>query len=67
MTLVLYYVVFMIGGDLVAYFIGLLVEVEWGPHVSLIVFLALYFISLWIAWVLSVWVTKPRGVTSSAG
>ena len=39
MTLILYYVAFMIGGDLVAYFLGLLVEYEWGTHVSLIVFL----------------------------
>jgi hypothetical protein len=45
-TLILYYVAFMIGGDLVAYFLGLLVEYEWGKHVSLIVFLALYFFSL---------------------
>jgi len=64
-TLILYYVAFMIGGDLVAYFLGLLVEYEWGKHVSLIVFLALYFISLWVAWMLAVWVTTPRGATSS--
>ena len=66
MTLILYYVAFMIGGDLVAYFLGLLVEYECGKHVSLIVFLALYFISLWVAWMLAVWVTTPRGATSSA-
>jgi hypothetical protein len=57
---------FMIAGDFAAYFLGLLVEYEWGPQVSLIVFLALYFLSLWVAWVLSVWVTKPRGATSTA-
>jgi len=65
-TLIVYYVIFMIAGDFAAYFLGLLVEYEWGPQVSLIVFLALYFLSLWVAWVLSVWVTKPRGATSSA-
>ena len=64
MTLILYYVAFMIGGDLVAYFLGLLVEYEWGTNVSLIVFLALF--SLWVAWMLAVWVTTPRGATSSA-
>jgi hypothetical protein len=58
---------FMIGGDLAAYFLGLLVEYEWGKQVSLLVFLALYFLSLWVAWVLAVWVTTPRGATSSAG
>ena len=65
-SLILYYLAFMIGGDLVAYFLGLLVEYEWGKQVSLIVFLALYFFSLWVAWMLAVWVTTPRGATSSA-
>jgi hypothetical protein len=65
-TLILYYVAFMIGGDFAAYFLGLLVEYEWGKHVSLIVFLGLYFFSLWVAWMLAVWVTTPRGATSSA-
>ena len=41
MTLILYYVAFMIGGDLAAYFLGLLVEYEWGKQASLLVFLAL--------------------------
>ena len=66
MTLIFYYVAFMIGGDLAAYFLGLLVEHEWGTHASLIVFLVLYFFFLWVAWVLAVWVTTPRGATSSA-
>jgi hypothetical protein len=26
----------------------------------LVVFLALYFSSLWMAWLLSVWVTEPK-------
>jgi hypothetical protein len=61
--LIVYYVIFMIAGDLAAYFIGLLVEYEWGSHVSLIVFLALYFLFLWVAWVLAVRLTKPRVAT----
>src|SRR5262245_65360663 len=48
-SLILYYVAFMIGGDFAAYFLGLLVEYEWGTNISLIVFLALYFFSLWVA------------------
>ena len=67
MLLIVYYVIFMIAGDLAAYLIGLSVEYEWGPHVSLIVFLALYFLFLWISWLLAVWVTTPRRATSSAG
>jgi len=65
-TLILYYVAFMIGGDFAAYFLGLLVEYEWGKQASLLVFLALYFSFLWVSWVLAVWVTTPRVTTSSA-
>jgi hypothetical protein len=57
--LIAYYVAFMIAGDLAAYAIGWVTEFEFGSQVSLIVFLALYFLFLWIAWVLAVWVTKP--------
>ena len=44
--LIVYYVVFMIVGDFAAYFLGLFTEYEWGSQVSLIVFLALYFLSV---------------------
>jgi hypothetical protein len=56
-TLIVYYVIFMIIGDLAAYFIGLAVEWQWGSHASLIVFLALYFLFLWV--LISVWLTEP--------
>jgi uncharacterized membrane protein len=65
-SLIVYYVVFMITGDFAAYFIGLFVEYEWGQQVSLIVFLALYFLFLWVSWVLAVWITKPREGTAEA-
>ena len=60
MTLVFWFLGFMIVGDLLAYFIGRFVEYEWGSYASLVVFLALYFLSLWMAWLLSVWVTEPK-------
>ena len=60
--LIVYYVIFMIAGDLAAYAIGLVTELEFGGQVSLIVFLALYFLFLWVAWVLAVWLTKPSHV-----
>jgi uncharacterized membrane protein len=60
--LIVYYVVFMIAGDLAAYIIGLLTEREFGGQVSLIVFLALYFLFLWVSWVLAVWMTEPKHV-----
>jgi hypothetical protein len=66
MLLIVYYLIFMIAGDLAAYFIGLTIEYEWGSRVSLIVFLALYFLFLWVSWLLAVWVTKPRMSTQSA-
>ena len=60
MQLIVYYVVFMIAGDLSAYFIGLVTEREFGGQVSLIVFLTLYFLFLWVAWLLAVLVTEPK-------
>ncbi len=60
MLLIVYYVAFMIAGDLLAYLIGLVVEREFGTHVSLLVFLALYFIFLWVSWLLAVWMTEPK-------
>jgi|RhiMethySRZTD1v2_1073278.scaffolds.fasta_scaffold2923511_1 hypothetical protein len=59
-SLIVYYVVFMIIGDFAAYFLGLFTEYEWGSQVSLIVFLALYFLFLWLSWVLAVHLTKPK-------
>jgi hypothetical protein len=41
-SLINYYVGFVLVGDLADYLIGLIVEREFGGHASLIVFLALY-------------------------
>jgi hypothetical protein len=60
--LIVYYLVFMIAGDLASYFLGLVVERQFGSHVSLIVFLVLYFLFLWISWLLAVWFTEPKRV-----
>jgi hypothetical protein len=66
MQLIVYYVVFMILGDLAAYFIGLVAERTFGDQVSLIVFLTLYFLFLWVAWVLAVWLTEPKRAAAPA-
>jgi hypothetical protein len=58
--LIFWYVGFMIVGDFLAYLLGLFTEREWGSQASLIVFLVLYFLFLWISWVLAVWVTRPK-------
>jgi hypothetical protein len=50
----------MVACDLAAYLIGLITEWEFGGRASLIVFLALYFLGLWIAWMLAVRVTEPK-------
>jgi hypothetical protein len=59
MLLIAYYVIFVIAGSLSDYFIGLIVEREFGSHVSLL-FLAIYFVVLWLAWLLAVRATKPK-------
>jgi hypothetical protein len=56
----------MIAGNFVAYFIGLFVEYEWGSYASLIVFLALYFTSLWVSWIFAVWMTEPKKADPAA-
>jgi len=61
-VLIIYYVAFVIIGDLADYLIGLIVERELGGHASLIVFLALYALVLWAAWLFAVWMTAPRHV-----
>ena len=59
MQLIVYYVVFMVAGDFVDYLIGLVVERVW-PQASLLTFLLLYFVSLWVAWLLAVKMTEPK-------
>ncbi len=65
MQLIVYYLVFMVAGDLAAYFIGLGVERAFGGQVSLIVFLALYFLFLWISWLLAVRLTEPKAAQAA--
>lgn len=60
MWLIIIYVVLMVIGDLLAYLIGLGIERMWGTQVSLIAFLALYFLFLWFAWLGAVKLTEPK-------
>jgi hypothetical protein len=59
MWLIAVYLVLMVIGDFSAYLIGRTVEGAW-PEASLPVFLALYFLFLWLAWVLAVRLTEPK-------
>jgi hypothetical protein len=62
--LIFYYVGFMALGDVADYLIGLVVERVW-PQASLLIFLALYFVFLGIAWLLAVKVTEPKASKQS--
>jgi hypothetical protein len=55
----------MVAGDFVDYLIGLVVERVF-PQASLLIFLLLYFVSLWIAWLLAVKVTQPKDSSATA-
>ena len=59
MQLIYYYVGFMVAGDVADYLIGVVVERIW-PQASLVIFLALYFLFLWISWLLAVRLTEPK-------
>ena len=59
MSLLIVYIALMIAGDFVAYLVGLAIEQK-APTASLPVFLAMYFLSLWVAWVIAVRITRPR-------
>jgi hypothetical protein len=66
MAILFWYLGFMVAGDFLAYFLGLFVEAQWGSRASLMVFLALYFLFLWVSWILAVWMTKPKEVPVAA-
>jgi hypothetical protein len=53
MKLIAYYIVFVLIGDAIAYFIGRSVE-HWSAPASLPVFLACFFIVFWGAWRLAI-------------
>jgi hypothetical protein len=57
---------FMIAGDLSDYLIGLIVEREFSSQASLIVFLALYFLFLWLSWLFAVRMTEPKSGAPAA-
>lgn len=64
MRLIIYFIAITLAANVATYFIGLLVEHWLGSAVSLIVFLTLYFLSIWMAWVLAVRLTVPKLVAA---
>jgi hypothetical protein len=61
--LICYVVLVFLGGGLSAG-VGYVAEMEWGDVTGLSVFLASYFASLWICWVIAVRITAPKGQVS---
>jgi hypothetical protein len=61
--LIIWYLGLVAAGDALAYFIGLFIEYEWGSYASMTIFLTLYFVTLWVAWVIAVWLTEPKRAT----
>ena len=59
MSLLIVYVALVIMGDLIAYFVGLVIE-RTAPAASLPAFLAMYFAFLWVSWVIAVRITQSR-------
>jgi hypothetical protein len=66
MWLLIVYVGLVLVGDVADYLIGLFVERMWGQQASLVVFLALYFVFLWVAWVAAVKITEPSAEPKTA-
>jgi hypothetical protein len=58
MRLLLYYAALAIVGDVIAVAVCLTIEKFW-PAVSMPIFIGLYFVVLWAAWVIAVRLTEP--------
>ena len=67
MALIIWFLALVAAGDVLAYLVGLFVEYECGGYTSWVVFLALYFITLWVAWRIAVWQTTPKAISDSTG
>jgi hypothetical protein len=65
MVLILWYLGLVAMGDALAYLIGRFVEYAGaGSNTSMIIFLVLYFLTLWIAWLLAVRLSAPTKTAS---
>ena len=64
MWVLLIYVILMITGDIIDYFIGSGVSRMWGDAISLPIFLACYFATLAIAWVIAVKIAESMKLTN---
>jgi len=63
MWLLLAYIGLALIGNIIIYFVGLAVERMW-PVASLPIYLLLFFLVLWLAWLAAVKVTAPKAAQS---
>jgi hypothetical protein len=59
MWLMATYITLALIGNAIIYFIGLAVERMW-PTGSLLIYLVMFFLVLWVAWLGAVKITAPR-------
>jgi hypothetical protein len=59
MWLMLAYVTLALIGNAIIYFIGLGIERVW-PVASLPLYLLMFFVVLWLAWLVAVKITEPK-------
>jgi hypothetical protein len=64
MWVLLIYVVLMIAGEFIDFGIGAAVAKYWSDTASLPIFLACYFATLWLAWVIAVWIAERLRLVS---
>ena len=64
MWLLLTYIGLALAGNAVIYFIGLAVEQMW-PVASLPLYLMMFFLVLWLAWLAAVRLTAPKAAVQS--
>jgi hypothetical protein len=58
MKAIVLYPVFVIGGLFVAVSTGLFVERQWSSGVSVMVFIALFFLSFYVAWLITKFIVE---------
>ena len=64
MYLMVAYIALALIGNVIIYFLGLAVERVW-PVASLPVYLAMFFLVLWVAWLGAVRLTAPKAAAQS--
>jgi hypothetical protein len=66
MKLLTYYLVLTFIGSTIAAVLCLAIE-EVVPWISMPIFLVLFFVILWAAWIVAVRLTEPKAVDATAG